>query len=88
MKTIFKYQLEITDVQTLQIPVNSTILSVQLQNDTLCMWVLVNTENKIENVNIHIFGTGHEINPEIPLAYISTVQLYGGKLIFHIFKEF
>ena len=37
MKTIYKYQLDVTDVQTLHIPKNSKILNIQTQKNTPCI---------------------------------------------------
>lgn len=41
MKRIFKYQLEITDRQTILLPHDAEILSVQVQNQKPCLWAKV-----------------------------------------------
>lgn len=87
-KTIWKYQLHITDSQTLRLPVGHEILSVQSQNDTACLWALIDpNEIEKEDVIIEMFGTGNPIvyGMGISRRYISTFQMYGGSLVFHAF---
>ena len=39
MKKIYKYELEITEIQTVEMPVGAEILCVQFQDEALCLWV-------------------------------------------------
>lgn len=88
MKTIYKYPIKVTDEQTLKLPVNAKILTVQTQNDTPCIWALVDTsEAQTENVDIRVYGTGHTINDSDNLDYIGTFQMHGGSLVFHVFRD-
>ena len=87
MKTIYEYDLEVTDTQEVVLPVGSKILTVQVQNGVPCLWATVdvekpNTDKKV----IRTFGTGQEINAN-NLKYINTYQLYGGEVVFHVFME-
>lgn len=43
-KTIYKYPLDVTDVQEIKLPVGAEILTVQAQNGTLCLWALVDPQ--------------------------------------------
>lgn len=43
--TIFKYKLELTDVNTISCPNLAEILTVQNQNGIICVWCLVNLNN-------------------------------------------
>lgn len=87
MKTIWKYALEVSDRQTVNMPVGSKMLSIQTQNEKPCLWVLVNPkEVGLIDITIRIYGTGHNIESE-QLTYIDTFQLSGGMLVFHAFKE-
>lgn len=86
MTTIFKYQLQITDEQAINLPLHSEFLCVQIQNDIPCLWVKLKLdpkENEIEKVTILTFGTGHPISEECD--YIDTYQTKG--LVFHVFKK-
>lgn len=88
-RTIFKYILGLIDIQNVELPVGAEILSVQTQNDLPCLWALVNPEWKKETVRIEIFGTGNPI-PNIDNGsrkFISTFQMYNGRLVYHVFKR-
>ena len=85
MKTIWKFQLEITDNQSVSIPSGYELLAVQTQNETPCLWALVNPKNKEENLKIRIIGTGHPIEKSFNGKYLGTFQVFGGGGIFHVF---
>lgn len=86
MKTIFKFPLMMTEQQRVAMPIGAQMLTVQMQNDTPCLWALVDKSNNLHDVKIFTVGTGHEITRD-DLVYIGTYQVYGGKLIFHVFRE-
>jgi len=81
---IWKYTLECIDEQTLLLPKNAKILTVQIQNGKLQLWALLNPKAAIETRYIYIFGTGYDIPDHIRLKYISTVQI--GIFVWHIFE--
>lgn len=83
---IFKYPLEVTDVQTIQIPQGATILTVQVQYDKPCIWALVDPNEPVESRQIEIYGTGQQLDEDVRRRYIGTFQLRGGALIFHVFE--
>ena len=85
MKTIWKITLQTIDLQGVQIPQGSELLTVQVQNGAPCLWVLCDSEAKPVHQDIAIHGTGHEI-PATTGDYIGTYQLSGGALVFHVFK--
>lgn len=87
MKTIYKYQLDVTDVQTLHIPKNSKILNIQTQKNTPCIWALIDTDNDIEDRKFAIYGTGNECSSCYE-EYIGTFQIENGSLVFHVFESF
>lgn len=89
MVTIWKYPLRIMDEQTLSMPEGATILSAQVQHESICVWALVIPARKIVDRVIHIVGTGHSVSAEKAKRwrFIDTVQLGGGSLVFHIFDE-
>lgn len=88
MKTvIWKYQLKITDQQTIEIPCEHKILSVAQQNGILCMWVEVNPDAYLSEVDIVICGTGNPI-PHIEgynLIFVGTVVM--NPFVWHVFKR-
>lgn len=86
MKTIHKWQLEITDRQVLKMPCRPMILTVQIQSGILCLWAKVDTDEPTKEYTVLIFGTGNEL----PVSgwgygYIGTIQQYGG--VWHVFIE-
>lgn len=89
MRTIYKYKLEITGEQTLQIPLDGRMLSVQIQFEEPFLWAEVETEAPMKNVKIHCFGTGEPLPTYAKkLSYIGTVQMRKGTKVFHFFWEF
>jgi hypothetical protein len=88
-QTIWKYPLRITDEVRISIPTGAQILSVQMQGDTACLWALVVPGQKEVERYFRIFGTGHPIPDISPYTFefISTIQVHGGRLIFHVFER-
>lgn len=85
MKTLYKYPLEVTDEQTIELPKGAEILCVQVQKEAPCIWAKVDpTPSIIEQVAIKTYGTG-ELFPDGE-EYIGTYQLYEGDLVYHVFK--
>ena len=84
---IWKWNLSITDNQTLKMPVGAKILSAQVQRGNYCLWALCDDSKGVlsENREIAIYGTGNPI-PDNPGKYISTFQLLDGDLVFHAFE--
>jgi len=82
---IWKYKLQITDIQEIEIPEFSRILTAQVQNDELQLWAAVNEKFQTYRQKIALYGTGHEIQRNFPGRYISTVQLHKGEVVFHVF---
>jgi hypothetical protein len=93
---VFKYPLGVTDRQLVKLPFKAQILTVQLQNDMPHLWALIDDEAPTFNLSsrrpprnheILIVGTGHPIDQRAEdLKYISTFQLNGGALVFHVFE--
>ena len=86
MKRIFKYQLELVNEQTVQMPEFAVIISAQAQHrNGLCLWAMVDDGNKAKPVTIRIIGTGHPIPDAGQLYFISTVQQED--LVWHVFQK-
>jgi hypothetical protein len=87
MKTIYKYPLAISDSQAVLMPINAQILSVQFQREDLCLWAVVDPEEKKHARVFHIVGTGHLVPPPEKVRFIGTVQQFNGKLVWHVFEQ-
>lgn len=87
MKTIYKYPLEITDFQGLQIPKGSEILSAKCQNNSLVLYAGVSAEEK-ELREIQIIGTGNPVYSDLKTKrrFIDTVIMPNG-LVWHVFER-
>lgn len=101
MNTIYKYDLNITDRQILQLPVDAQILSIQQQNttpvygadgrpvlnNTLQLWALVDPDAALEQRHFIIVGTGNPMPDGAAGYHLATVVTAGGALVWHIFEE-
>jgi hypothetical protein len=88
-ETIWKYTLDVVDVQTIKIPKGAEILTVQMQDSFPCLWVLVDPTAHLESRIFEIFGTGNPITSDMGTSrkYIATFQLNEGRLVFHVFEN-
>jgi hypothetical protein len=83
MKTIYKYPLEITDSQLIEMPMNAEILHAGIDpQGTACVWAALETRNEYEQVKLLIVGTGNPI-PETARKHLgSFVQ---PPFVWHVF---
>lgn len=88
MKTVYKYIIpENKDLHYLKLPFGSTILYVREQHEEICLWAIVDTEEKfIENRVIRIAGTGHSLDDTDIYTYLGSAHLSGGNFIIHAFE--
>ena len=86
MKIIYKYNLEITYDQLIEIPINAEILTVQIQYGELQLWAIVESDSQKEKRHIRIHDTGQGMSNVEKLRYISTFQILNGDFIFHVFE--
>ena len=85
---IWKYPVAITDLQTIKMPHDSLILSVQVQGESAVLWAVINPDAKLVERHFRLVGTGHTIYCEIDtLVYVGTFQIYNGALVFHLFEQ-
>lgn len=99
MKSIHRLPLKTEDFQYVCLPVDSRILSVQVQNETICLWALIDVppigcgcqeeaqdfETDWVRKSIYMFGTSQPLEDSVGVdaLYLSTVQL--GQRVLHIF---
>lgn len=86
MKTIWKYELQLIDTQTFDVPEGARFLCVQTQNEKPCMWFEVNHSPAIEQVTIAIKGTGHFIPDNVVMEYLGSCQIADGALVWHVYE--
>lgn len=85
--TIWKYTLN-PGRTLLEIPSGGQVLTVQVQHGEVRIWVLVRPEASLVTREFTVYGTGHEVpeDPTCTRAYLGTIQMAEGSLIFHVFE--
>ena len=87
MSAIYKYPLTLGRTE-LALPSSATVLSAQIQDSQIYLWVRLDPEAPAVARIFETFPTGNDA-PEDPRAvYISTVQAVGawGSLVWHVFE--
>jgi hypothetical protein len=87
---IYKYELEITDTQTIMMPSRAKLLSVQpsdpnRQENRLWVWALVDEKVPSASREFLIVGTGNPCNINF-YAYLGTCMMPNG-LVWHVFHR-
>ena len=85
-KSIWKYDLEIDDEQSIDVPEGAKMLTAQIQKGNLCVWAIVDPRSEKKPRKFYVFGTGHH-NDFAGKDYLGTVQIHEGNLVFHVFVE-
>ena len=82
--SVWKFELPIDDTVYATMPDGAEVLSVQAQFGVPCIWVLVDPAMPKVTKKFHWRGTGHPLGDVG--AFVGTVQLHGGSLVFHLFE--
>lgn len=86
-KSIWKFQLEITDRQLVEMPMGANIIHVGNQYGMVCLWAEVDTDVGKESRWFRIYGTGHNVVSLEGLDFVGTVITMDGKLVWHVYEE-
>lgn len=81
-KRIWKYILQITDEQIIEVPSGAKLLHIDQQEGRLCLWMIVDIESELTKFVVNIVGTGNPVPNELP-PYIGTAQIH--TLVWHVF---
>ena len=87
MLTIFKYRLELSSRQYIEVPCDAEFLTVQLQRGEICLWAVVDPGKVNVSQEFVIRGTGHPLPDksfEI-LQFLGTVQTQDA-YVWHVFR--
>lgn len=83
MRTIHKRALRIANHQVVLLPRKFKILSVQIRDDQVCMWIELDDKHSCDMaVEVFICGTGTDV-PAAATQFIATVQT--GFYVWHIY---
>lgn len=84
-KRIWKFVLDATTYQRLELPKGTKCLSVHTQSGQICMWAEVDVmEKEKQPFDIFIFGTGHDLLPARG-DFLGTCLMAGGSLVWHVY---
>ena len=83
-QSVWKYPLEIKKIQQIIIPVESEILTIQIQDNIPTLWALVRPNSPSGRRVIQMTGTGFDDSLRLFGTYINTVQLQDGT-VWHYF---
>jgi len=86
MRTIWKFDLQVSDKVTIEMPKGAVILSIQVQHGIAKMWAEVITDMPKVKRTFETIGTGREIAPG-PMTYIGTYMIYDGSLVYHVYER-
>lgn len=87
MTAIWKYELAITDEQTVSVPGGARPLSVAEKDGKLCMWCVVTPANwqRQQSVKVSIYGTGNPMPDRGPSGNFLGTVVMGNGLAWHVF---
>jgi hypothetical protein len=83
MKTIYKYPIQITDEQEIQVHGEADVLHAGLDpQGTPCIWAMVDPSQPTAPLSVLVVGTGNPM-PYVPYRHLSSfVQ---GPFVWHVF---
>lgn len=85
MRTIFKYAIEITDVQVIHVKAGAVPLHVGLDpHGAPCIWMKVNRDYDTEALVVYVVGTGHPLPTDAEIHLGSFNQ---GPFVWHVFVK-
>lgn len=89
MLTIWKFPVmeSPADRPEIVMPAGARLLCVQTQFGQPHLWALVDPDRSQVRRGLLICGTGHPVAAEETAVYIGTVQVEGGRWVFHIFDR-
>jgi hypothetical protein len=84
MITVYKYPIQITDTQTVEMPIGAQLIHVGLDPlGTPCVWAKVRSDSQTEEREIHVYGTGHRMSGQ---AYNHVGSFCQGPFVWHVFS--
>jgi len=82
---IWKYDLQIEPMFSLELPAKARILTMQMQFDKPVMWCAVDPDAPRVIRRFGLIATGNQVAFDLP-KYIGTFQLFGGATVLHLFE--
>ena len=85
MRHVWKYELKMTDVQSINVPVEAEALSAMMQRGNLCIWLRVDPEKPKKDRYIAVLPTGVDCPPD--WDHVDTFFYETENLVFHVFIQ-
>lgn len=85
MRTIWKFSLDCVHKQSVRMPVDAQILTIQMQGHAMTLWALCTPDLPTGERELRMYGTGMDIPEPRMGRYIATVQDTAG-LVWHFFE--
>lgn len=83
MRTIYKYEIEILDIQAISPPFGARFIHAGLDpQQQPCLWAEVETENCPEPIAVFVVGTGNPI-PQKAVHHVGSFNQ--GPFVWHIY---
>lgn len=86
-RVIHKFALEPVGLQSVAINEGAQLLTAQMQHGLPQLWAWVDPSKPARLIHVSVVGTGHGFEDDDRWRYLSTIQLHGGSLVFHVFVE-
>lgn len=85
---VFKYKIEPHGNETkLSLPFGAQVLRVEIQNNEVCLWALVDQNpNSFQQRSFAFFGTGQKIPPGNNMVFINTFFTDEKTFVYHAFE--
>ena len=86
---VYKYQVPLTEMFSLDLPVGAKILSFHCQREEPNIWALIDEEIELtEPRDFFLAGIGHDVpdEPDLLLTFIGTALMAGGDLVWPLFE--
>lgn len=84
---IHRYVLQVEDLQSLYLPKTRQFLTVQMKDNALSLWFIVNEKSPMQKVQFRVYGTGTPITaPLDSISYLGTVQEQKIGAVWHVFE--
>ncbi len=84
-RSVWKFSLELAEVQVVPMPSGAQLLHVDMQGGTLNVWALVDPTADPEERKIAVVGTGHPAPSPGIAAYVGTAM--DRPFVWHVFEE-
>ena len=86
MSRIYKYPLQLTEQQKINMPTGAKVIHVAVQREAICLWAIVDPDQPVESRSFGILGTGQpDFNPK-EMRHLVSVLMSDVTFGWHVFE--